>query len=143
MPVQRPSISLDEARHVMDRILQEAGRTPQQQPIAVAICDEQGELVAFARQDLCRPQPLQIARKKAYTAARTGQDTRAYAERLRQQNRLVTEFGDPNLVALQGGLAILDPSTQQPVGGVGVSGRTAEEDEQLARLGLETLQQRR
>jgi glc operon protein GlcG len=142
MPVQRPSLSLEEARRCLDRILQEADRN-REQPIAVCICDEQGELVAFARQDFCRPQPLQIARKKAYTAARIGQDTRAYAERLRQQDRSVTEFGDPNLIALQGGCVIVDPGSQRPIGGVGVSGRTAEEDEQLAKLGLESLQQRR
>lgn len=138
MPFQRASISLDEAQRALNAILEEARRTPQQ-PIAVAVCDEQGELVCFARQDQCRPQPLQIARKKAYTAARTGQDTRSYGERLRQQDRSVTEFGDPMLLGLQGGLPVLDPQSQRPIGGVGVSGRTAEEDEVLARAGLQAI----
>jgi len=62
--------------------------------VAIAIVDDQGELVSFARMDRCAPQPRVIARKKAYTAARTRTDTKAYADRLKSQGRSVTEFGD-------------------------------------------------
>jgi len=75
MPYQKSVLSLDEARKAMDRMLQEAFKAPDR-PVAIAICDDQGELVTFARMDKCAPLPLIIARKKAFTAARTRADTK-------------------------------------------------------------------
>ena len=82
MPFQKPVLSLEEARRAMDRMLQEAQQKFQNRPVAIAIVDDQGELVSFARQDRCAPQPPTIARKKAYTAARTRSNTVDYAQRL-------------------------------------------------------------
>lgn len=138
MPYQKTVLSLDEAQKAMDRMLQEARKAPNR-PIAIAIADEQGDLVSFARMDKCAPQPPVIARKKAYTAARTRSDTAAYAERLKSQGRSVTEFGDPNLLALQGGVVITNPMDRSVLGGIGVSGLAAEEDEAIARIGLRAI----
>ncbi len=138
MPYQKTVLSLDEAQKAMDRMLQEARKAPNR-PIAIAIVDDQGDLVSFARMDKCAPQPPVIARKKAYTAARTRSDTAAYAERLKSQGRSVTEFGDPNLLALQGGVVITNPMDQSVLGGIGVSGLAAEEDEAIARIGLRAI----
>lgn len=138
MPYQKTVLSLDDAQKAMDRMLQEARKNPQR-PVAIAIVDDAGELVSFARMDKCAPQPPIIARKKAYTSARTRSDTAAYAERLKSQGRSVTEFGDPNLLALQGGVVILNPADQSVLGGIGVSGLAAEEDEAIARIGLKAI----
>jgi uncharacterized protein GlcG (DUF336 family) len=51
----------------------------------------------------------------------------------------VTEFGDPNLIALQGGVVIINPADQSVLGGIGVSGLAAEEDEALAKMGLKAI----
>ena len=134
MPYQKPVLSLDDARKAMEAMLQEALKTPNR-AVAIAICDDQGELVAFARMDKCAPLPLTVARKKAYTAARTRADTRAFAERLKNMGRSAVEFGDPNLLAVQGGVAIA-ATDGSPLGGIGVSGLAAEEDEAIARIGL-------
>jgi len=56
MPYQRSVLSLDEAHKAMDRTLQEAFKAPDR-PVAIAICDDQGELVTFARMDKCAPLP--------------------------------------------------------------------------------------
>src|SRR5215510_3277180 len=133
MPFQKPVLSLDEARRAMDRMLQEMHQTFSNRPVAIAIVDDQGELVSFARQDHCAPQPPIVARKKAYTAARTRTDTKAYADRLKSQGRSVTEFGDPNLLAVQGGVVITGPENAV-LGGIGVSGLSAAEDEQIAKV---------
>lgn len=138
MSYQKAMLSLDEARKAMDRMLQEANKNPNR-PIAIAICDDQGELIAFARMDRCAPQPPIIARKKAYTAARARADTKAYAERLKGMGRSVTEFGDPNLLALQGGVVITNSADGSALGGIGVSGLAAEEDEAIARIGLDVI----
>jgi glc operon protein GlcG len=121
MPYQKPTLSLDDARRAMERMLQEALKAPNR-PVAIAICDDQGELVAFARMDKCAPLPLVIARKKAYTAARTRSDTKAFADRLKGMGRSAVEFGDPNLIAVQGGVSIIT-ADGNPLGGIGVRTR--------------------
>lgn len=137
MPYQKAALSLEEARRAMDRMLQEASKEANR-PLAIAIVDDQGELISYARMDRAAPQPPIIARKKAYTAARTRSDTLAYAERLKSQGRSVTEFGDPNLLALQGGV-VITTADGSVLGGIGVSGRLAEEDEAIARIGLKAI----
>ena len=141
MPFQKPVLSLEEARGAMDRMLQEVQQKFQNRPVAIAIVDDQGELVSFARQDRCAPQPPIIARKKAYTAARTRSNTVDYAQRLKSQGRSAAELGDPNLLALQGGVVIPGPEGTT-LGGIGVSGLSAEEDEQLATVGLQAITSR-
>jgi glc operon protein GlcG len=101
--------------------------------------DDLGNLVSYARMDRCRVIPQRLAIRKAYTSALSGQDSRAYAERLKSQGRSVAEMGDPNLAAVQGGVVVLHPGTGSIMGGIGVSGLSAQEDEDLARLGLQTL----
>jgi glc operon protein GlcG len=137
MPYQKSILSLEDARRAMDRMLQEALKAPNR-PVAIAICDDQGELVAFARMDKCAPLPLTIARKKAYTAARTRSDTKAFADRLKAMGRSTAELGDPGLVGVQGGVAIIG-ADGTALGGIGVSGLVAEEDEAIARIGLSAI----
>jgi len=134
MTYQKPVLSLEDARKAMTRMLEEAGKAPNR-PVAIAICDDQGELVAFARMDKCAPLPLTIARKKAYTAARTRSDSKAFGDRLKGMGRSAVEFGDPNLIGVQGGVTIA-AADGSPLGGIGVSGLAAEEDEAIARMGL-------
>jgi glc operon protein GlcG len=137
MSYQKSVLSLDDAQKAMDRMLQEASKAPNR-PVAIAICDDQGELVAFARMDKCSPLPLTIARKKAYTAARTRSDTKAFAERLKNIGRAVSDLGEPALIPVQGGVAII-AADGNPLGGIGVSGLAAEEDEAIARIGLSVI----
>ena len=139
MPYQKAVLSLDDAQKAMNRMLQEANKAPNR-PVAIAIVDDQGELVSFVhRMDKCAAQPPTIARKKAYTAARTRVAPAAYAERLKGQGRSVTEFGDANLIALQGGVVIMNAADQSVLGGIGVSGLAAEEDEAIAKMGLKEI----
>jgi glc operon protein GlcG len=137
MPYQKPVLSLEDARKAMTRMLEEAAKAPNR-PVAIAICDDQGELVAFARMDKCAPLPLTIARKKAYTAARTRSDSKAFGDRLKGMGRSTVEFGDPNLIGVQGGVTIA-AADGSPLGGIGVSGLAAEEDEAIARMGLSAI----
>jgi uncharacterized protein GlcG (DUF336 family) len=134
----KPMLSLDQVRKAMDAMLDQATKSPDQ-PLAIAIVDDQGSLVSYARMDRCRLIPQRMALRKAYTCAVTGQDSQAYAERLASQGRSVAEMGDPQLAAVQGGLVVMHRSTGAILGGIGVSGLSAAEDEALARVGLEAL----
>ena len=120
----KPMLSLDQVRKAMDTMLNLATKSPDQ-PLAIAIVDDQGSLVSYARMDRCRHIPQRMAIRKAYTCAVTGQDSQAYAERLASQGRSVAEMGDPQLAAVQGGVVILHRSTGAIFVGIGVSGLSA------------------
>ncbi|MGE3541139.1 MAG: heme-binding protein [Candidatus Tectimicrobiota bacterium] len=135
---QKPMLSLDQTRRAMDAMLAKATQEPHR-PVAIAIVDDAGNLLSYSRMDHCRPNPQTFAVRKAYTAALAGQDSLAYAERLKSQGRSVSEMGNPQLVAAQGAVVILHPQSGAVLGAIGVSGLTAQEDEDLARLGVQTL----
>jgi uncharacterized protein GlcG (DUF336 family) len=48
-------------------------------------------------------------------------------------------MGNPNLVSAQGAVVITDPASSAVLGAIGVSGLSAQEDEDLARLGVGAL----
>lgn len=134
----KPMLSLDQVQKAMSAMISQATKEPNR-PCAIAIVDDQGSLLSYARMDRCRVIPQRLAIRKAYTSALNGVDSREYAERLKGQGRSVSEMGDPNLAAVQGGVAVLDPRSGAIMGGIGVSGLSAQEDEDLARLGVKAL----
>ena len=131
-------LGLTEARKAIQAMLDEAMKEPDR-PVAMAVVDGHGRLVEFARMDQCRLMPQQLAYKKAYTAAIMRSDTGAVAERFKSMGRSMSEFGDPNMIALQGGVVIQRPSDEAFLGAIGVSGLRAEEDEAMARLGIQAM----
>lgn len=135
---QKPLLSLDQTRRAMDAMLDKAIQEPNR-PVAIAIVDDAGNLLSYGRMDHCRPNPQTFAVRKAYTSAMSGQDSVAYAERLKSQGRSVSDMGNPNLVAAQGAVVVLHPQSGAVLGAIGVSGLTAQEDEDLARVGLQAL----
>ena len=133
----KKNLGLDETRKALDAILDKAMKEPNR-PIAVAAFDDDGKLVAFVRMDGARPLPQMLAQKKAYTAAVMRTDTAAFAERMKQQGRSVSDLGDPNLTAVQGGLPV-QAADGTPLGGIGVSGLRADEDEALSSVGIQAM----
>ena len=128
-------IGLADARKAIQAMLDEAMKEPDR-PLALAVVDVNGRLVAFARMDRCRLLPQSLAFKKAYTAAVMRSDTVDVAERFKSAGRSVSDFGDTNMAAVQGGVVIQRPSDNAFLGGIGVSGLAAQEDEDLARKGI-------
>ena len=131
-------LGIDEAMKAMQAMLEQALKEPER-PIAIAIVDGAGKLVQYARMDRCRALPQQIAFKKAYTAAVMRSDTAALAERFQSMGRNISDFGDPNMLALQGGVLIQRPGDEACLGAIGVSGLSAQEDEDLARVGVQAM----
>ena len=131
-------LGLEEAGKAMQAMLDEALKEPDR-PVAIAVVDGNGKLVQFARMDRCRSIPQQLAYKKAYTAAVMRSDTGPLAERFKGMGRSVSDFGDPNMIALQGGVVIQRSSDEAFLGAVGVSGLAAQEDEDLARKGIQAM----
>lgn len=135
---QKPALSLAQTRRAMDTMLDQAMQEPGR-PLAIAIVDDGGRMLSYARMDNCRALPQRMAVSKAYTSAMSGQDSDAYAKRLKNEGRSIADFGDPQLVAVQGAVVVRDPATDLVLGAIGVSGLSAQEDEDLARVGLAAL----
>ena len=134
----KPMLSLDQTQKAMSIMVDKATQEPNR-PVTIAIVDDVGNLLSYIRMDRCRPTPQRMAIRKAYTCALSGQDSKEYAERLKGQGRTVAEMGDPMLAAVQGGVVVAHPETGAIMGGIGVSGLAAQEDEDIAKLGLKAL----
>ena len=134
----KPMLGLQQVLKAMSAMLAKANEAPDK-ALAIAVVDDVGNLVSYARTDRCRPIPQRMAIRKAYTCALSGQDSKDYAERLKSQGRTVAEMGDPMLAAVQGGVVVVHKATGAIIGGIGVSGLSAQEDEDIARIGLRAL----
>jgi len=131
------SLSFAQVQAAMKAMIDKAMQTPDE-PVAMAIVDDTGNLVAYAKMDNLRLFSRRHALRKAYTAAIVGIDTGAHAQRLHGQGRSISELGDPNLTHGQGGLVIMKNGAI--LGGIGVGGYpSGQRDEDLSRVGLTAL----
>ena len=115
-------------------MIDKAMQTPDE-PVAMAIVDDTGNLVAYAKMDNLRIFSRRHALRKAYTSAIVGMDSGAHAERIHGQGRNMSDLGDPNLTHGQGGLVLMQDGVI--LGGIGVGGYpSGQSDEDLSRVGL-------
>ena len=130
------SLGLEEAARARDAIF--AALTSADNPGALSITDANGAEVLCARQDGAPARMLGRARAKAYTAARLGMDTVVFRDRVVKANkRTLSDWGDPKLTTLQGGLAVR--ADGRVIGAIAMSGNSTIRDEALARIGLDAM----
>ena len=132
----KPMLSLEQAQSAIAAMIVDYNRDPERRTVDMAVVDDAGNLLAYARMDRClRPT---FAIRKAYTSAVRGVDTLAFSEQLASQNRSIESFGDPQLIAIPGGVVVLQSGSV--VGAIGVGGLPSGiDDESIARAGLEAL----
>jgi glc operon protein GlcG len=134
-----PVLGLEEARVALDAMLVAAEAKPGR-PVALAVVDNHGDLVCFACMAGANPAlARQNALKKAYTSACMRTDSGVFAERTKAVGRTIADLGNPELVLDAGGAVIARESDGAILGGIGVSGRSSEEDEEIARAGRAAL----
>jgi uncharacterized protein GlcG (DUF336 family) len=106
--------------------------------INVAVVDGAGTLAAFLRMPGAFLHSVDIAIDKAYTAASFGFATSQWPQILAADEALRQGIVHrPRLVVFGGGLPIHEGEVL--IGGIGVSGGSAEQDEACARAGLDAL----
>ena len=132
------SLGMKEAKAALEAMLEEAAKEPDQ-PVAMAVVDNRGEPICSARMDGANSFNRIMATRKAVTAVMIGVDTSLFGQMMPSLNMSMTDFGSIDITVVPGGMCVRKPDTGAIVGGVGVSGRMAQEDERLSRLGLETL----
>lgn len=128
-------ISLEGARRMADAAEAEAARN--QWNVAIAIVDAAGELILFHRLDGVQPVSLDIALRKARTAARFRRPTKALQDAV-EAGRTVLLAID-GILPLEGGIPVVVDG--QVIGAIGVSGVTSQQDAQIAQVGLAALRQ--
>ena len=132
----KPMISLDQAQAAIKAMIDDYNKDPNRRKVDMAVVDDAGNLLAYARMDRClRPT---FAIRKAYTSAVRSMDTVTFAEQLSTQGRSLESFGDPQLIALAGGVAVIKDGAV--VGAIGVGGLPSGlDDETIAKAGLAAL----
>ncbi len=106
--------------------------------INVAVVDQAGISLAFARMNGSFLHSADIATDKAYTAASFGFATSEWMTILDANPAMRLGFPQrPRLVVFAGGLPIMVEGTC--VGGIGVSGGSEAQDEECAKAGLEAI----
>lgn len=122
-------LTLEQAQALMQsamtQALQDHGR-----PICVAVCDDRGCLLAFARMAGAPVRSVRIAQGKAYSSARMGVSTAALLARLHREQIEVGYFCDPDITALPGGSPLKDAQGRL-LGAIGISGLTSAEDQAI------------
>lgn len=133
-----PRLTLEGARAVLAAAERRAAEI--NKPMNIAVVDDGGHLLAFARMDGAKPSSIRIALVKAQAAALR-----------RSATGPATTDDEPN-VLLSAGLAIAGPGEQTPirggvplvidgyvVGAIGVSAGREEQDLDVARTGAQAL----
>ncbi|MDR1650640.1 MAG: cob(I)yrinic acid a,c-diamide adenosyltransferase [Synergistaceae bacterium] len=104
-------------------------------PMAMAVTDSHGDLVAFARQDGVLPVSVGLAQRKAFTSTQLKCPTSDLASLTQPGAMLWGLQADPNLVVFGGGVPL--EKGGRVVGAAGVSGGTVDEDMAVANAALD------
>jgi glc operon protein GlcG len=126
-------ITVDEAQDAIAKIVaatKAAGFT-----VAVAIVDENTDLVAAYRMDGSRPRWMKVAQRKAHTACAMDRSTENFAEEIVSRHIQISYYGDPMFTALPGGIPIVGKNGRT-MGAIGVTGNTKARDSEFAVAGL-------
>ena len=100
-------------------------------PFTTAVCDKDGFLVLFKKQDGAKLLTIGLTPCKAYTAARMGVSTRDFLQRLQKEQLDISYFADAKFTALPGGVPIYNAAGKcigaLGIGGLAQDGELAEE----------------
>lgn len=124
-------INISKMVECVTNLLDDITRQDNNRGIAVAIVDSYGELLVFVAHPYCYPLPRKIAIRKAYTAAILRRGTDLVEQEVKMGNLNLIALNDHNLIASTGGIPI--EFDHKVIGGIGVSGLSAQEDLTIAK----------
>jgi glc operon protein GlcG len=135
-PVRPGNITLEQARKIVDAMVEYATRTKPGRGMAFAVVDESGVLLYFARMPQASLINRQMAEKKAWSAIAFKRDTRATRDLFVKLGLGPADFCEPDRLTLIPGGNLIRTKEGYTVGAVGTSGRHYDEDEELALVGV-------
>ena len=128
----RPALTHADVQKILAAAEAEAQK--QQWNVAIAVLDDGGHLLGLSRLDGATPANVDIALEKGRSAALSRTSTKVFEERIAAGRVAMLKLP---LLPLQGGLPIVYQG--ECVGAVGVSGGKPQEDEQVAKAGIDVL----
>jgi uncharacterized protein GlcG (DUF336 family) len=134
------TLKLAQASAIIDAAIAEA-RRQNFAPLAIAVLDAGGNLIAFKREDGAGIVRFDIAYGKAWGALGMGFGTRELAERAAKFPTFVAALAaisQGRMVPSPGGVLIVSPD-KDVVGAVGISGDIGDNDEICAIAGIEAV----
>jgi glc operon protein GlcG len=132
VPQYGNNITLDQARKVLASAETEAKKN--NWPVAIAIVDTAGNLVLFQRLDNTQTASMKIAVDKAVSAAIFRRPTKVFQDGLAKGGENLRILSLSGASPVEGGLPIMQEG--RIIGGIGVSGVTADQDGQIAKAGV-------
>lgn len=130
------SLTLEEAEAVLAAAKAKAEEIGQ--PMNIAVCDDGGHLVAFARMDAAIKVSIDISQRKARTAIMMNLPTDALSEITQPGSELYgLEWTSGGLVSFGGGMLLTRRG--ETVGAIGVSAGSVAQDMDVAAAGVAAL----
>ncbi|HEX9646957.1 MAG TPA: heme-binding protein [Alphaproteobacteria bacterium] len=138
---QKPVISLEMANMMADACVAKAAASGWR-PINVAVFDDGGNLKVFKRMEGAFLGSIQIAQMKGHSSTMFPFPSRVFGElafgKDGEPGRIPGIANIPGIASFPGGLPIMTAGGQQ-IGGIGVSGASADEDEMCAQAGIDAV----
>ena len=135
VPQYGPDINLEQAKKAIAAGQAEARKN--NWPVAVAIVDNAGQLVAFEKMDNTQTASVEVAQDKAMSAAMYRRPTKAFQDVLAGGGAGTRVLNLRGASTVEGGLPIVIGG--KIIGGVGVSGVNADQDCMVAKAAADAL----
>jgi glc operon protein GlcG len=135
VPQYGPNVTHEQARKVLAAAIADARR--QNLPMAVAIVDTAGHLVAFERMDNTQSASIAVAQDKALSAAMYRRPTKIFQDLIAGGGVGLRVLSLRGANAVEGGVPLAVDG--KIIGAVGVSGGSSEQDGVVAKAGLDAL----
>jgi glc operon protein GlcG len=135
IPQYGTSINLEMAKKVVAAAEVEARKN--NWPMAIAVVDNAGMLVAYARMDNTQSGSVQVSIDKAVSSAMFRRSTKVFQDVLAGGGAGTRVLGLRNANPVEGGLVLMQDG--KVIGGVGVSGANADQDGIVAKAGVDAV----
>lgn len=135
VPSYGPSVNLEQARKAIAAGMAEAKKN--NWPVAIAVLDTSGHLVAFEKMDDTQTASVDVAQDKGRSAAIYRRPTKVMEDALAAGGAGVRFLNLRGASTVEGGLPIMVGG--KVIGGIGVSGVTSQQDGVVAKAGADAL----
>jgi glc operon protein GlcG len=135
VPQYGPNITLDQARKAIAAA--EAESRSKGWPMAIAVVDTAGQLVAFTRMDNTQTASVQIAQDKASSSAMYRRPTKAGQDGVAGGGAGLRLLNLRGMSVVEGGLPLTIDG--KIIGAIGVSGMASDQDGVIAAVGVAAL----
>lgn len=136
VPQYGPNVNHEQARKAVAAAIAEV-RRQNLPPMAVAVVDNAGQLVAFERMDNTQTGSVAVAQDKAMSAAMFRRPTKVFQDLVAGGGVGMRILSLRGANAVEGGLPLVVDG--KIIGGIGLSGGSSEQDGVAAKAGVDSL----